>query len=199
MRIFLPRMPKALTRHLPERVIILLTFLIALGVAYWSVTKRYPLIGDYQNKILEVTRYENQVHQLENQFPTQLLANTQAGYLRALNYIFTNDQHLAYWRDYLRTRAEALGLEMEDRIVTNKPLKTPKDNINIMLYQLEVRPARSSTNTMPPHERVLYFLYELGTNQFKKVDFVQLEALGDGSNFNRAVVGLEIYSYTNAP
>lgn len=199
MRIFFPRLPKTFTRHLPERLLITILFIGALALAYWNLHKRYPLIEDYQKKILEVRLLEETVREAKSKYPETVLKETEPGYLRALELVFTNQEHIKLWFDYFQRRAEAIGLEMQPYLVTNISINTPKAPIFLYSYRLNLKPIQVSTNFIPVHERLLSFLYELSTNQYKRLDFMELKASGDGNQLEQAVVGIQLWYFTNAP
>lgn len=198
MRVFFPRISKSVTRHLPARLLVFLCLLSALGIAYWNLVKRYPLIDDYQKKILAVYTLQEEVQQLKSQYPEQLLKATETGYLRSLELIFTNQEHLKLWYEYFQRRAAIHGLDMTERLVTNRTYKTPKLEVKQLLYQIELKPSKGSM-FVPPHERLLMFLHELSTNQYKRIDTIELKALGDGTNLDHAIIGLQLWYFTNAP
>lgn len=198
MRFFLPRIPKSVARHLTARVTVFIILLASLGVAYWSIIKRYPLIEDYQKKILSVYALQDEVQSLKNQYPDSLLKATETGYLHALELVFTNQEHLKLWEEYFHNRAAMHGLDMSEKLVTNRTFKTPKSEIKQLVYQIELKPSKG-TMFIPPHERLLMFLHELSTNQFKRIDTIELKALGDGTNLDYAIIGLQVWYYTNAP
>ncbi|MGC8886950.1 MAG: hypothetical protein ACP5MG_07320 [Verrucomicrobiia bacterium] len=184
---------------MPERILIFLGFLAALAIAYWNITKRYPIIGDYQKKIQSIHFLEDEVQSLKSQYPEKLLKETEQGYLRALDYVFTNEEHINLWFEYFKERAQSTGLEMESRLITNHISKTPKATILMKSYQIELKPVKSATNTIPPHERLLSLLYEISTNQFKRLDFLELKAAGDGTQLEQAAIGIQLWYLTNAP
>ncbi|MGC8743529.1 MAG: hypothetical protein ACP5T0_06590 [Verrucomicrobiia bacterium] len=192
-------LPKSFRRHLPERLLIFIGFLLSIAIAYWDITKRYPLIGDYQKKIQSVHIREDEIAGLKSQYTDQLLKETEPGYLNALNYVFTNEEDINLWFDYFKTRAKNVGLEMEQRPTTNNVVKTPKASIIMKSYQIELKPMALTTNALPTHERLLYFLQELSTNQFKRLDFMELKAAGDGNQLEQAIVGIQLWYLTNAP
>lgn len=192
-------LPKSFRRHLPERLLIFIAFLLSLAIAYWDITKRYPLIGDYQKKIQSIHLREDEIAALKSQYTDQLLKETEPGYLNALNYVFTNEEDINLWFDYFKTRAKSVGLEMEQRPTTNNVVKTPKASIIMKSYQIELKPMALTTNALPAHERLLYFLQELSTNQFKRLDFMELKAAGDGNQLEQAIVGVQLWYLTNAP
>jgi len=199
MKFFLPRLPKSFTRHLTERLLIIFVFLLALVIAYWSITKRYPLIGEYQKKIQSIYSLENEVQQLKTKYPEQVLKETEPGYLRSMEFVFTNEDHIKFWFDYFQQRAGIVGLEMKQQLITNDIIKIVKAPIFLRSYQVELKPLQQSTNTLSPHERLLSFLYELSTNQYKRLDFVELKAAGDGNQLEQAIVGIKLWYFTNAP
>ncbi len=200
MKFFLPRLPKSFTRHLPARLLIVFGFLLALGIAHWSITKRYPLISDYQKKVQSVHLLEDEVQRIKAQYPEKILKETEAGYLRAMEFVFTNEDDIKYWFDYFQQRAELVGLGMKQQLITNDIIKTVKAPIFLRSYQVELKPLQHySTNTLSPHERLLSFLYELSTNQYKRLDFVELKAAGDGNQLEQAIVGIKLWYFTNAP
>ncbi len=200
MKFFLPRLPKSFTRHLPERLLIIFVFLLALVIAYWSITKRYPLIGEYQKKSQSIHSLEDEVQRIKAQYPEQILKETESGYLRAMDFVFTNEDHIKFWFDYFQQRAGLVGLEMKQQLISNDIIKTVKAPIFLRSYQVELKPLQHySTNRLSPHERLLSFLYELSTNQYKRLDFVELKAAGDGNQLEQAIVGIKLWYFTNAP
>jgi|GEM_PF-6720515 hypothetical protein len=198
MRVFLPRIPKSVARHLTARVALLLLLLASLGVAYWSTFKRYPLIEVYQKKIQSVYALQDEIQTLKAQYPEQLLKETEPGYLRTLELVFTNQEHLKLWQEYFQKRAAMHGLDMSEKLITNRIFKTPKTEIQQLLYEVELKPSKGEM-FIPPHERLLMFLHEISTNQFKRIDNIELKAIGDGTNLNYAIIGLQVWYYTNAP
>lgn len=199
MKFFLPRLPKSFTRHLPERLLIVFGFLLALGIAYWSITKRYPLISEYQKKVQSVHSLEDEVQRIKAQYPEKLLKETESGYLRAMEFVFTNEDDIKYWFDYFQQRAGLVGLEMKQKLITNDIIKTAKAPIFLKSYQIDLTPSKAGTNAILPHERLLLFLQELSTNQYKRLDFLELKAAGDGNQLEQAIVGVQLWYFTNAP
>lgn len=198
MRVFLPRLPKSVARHLPVRVLLFLALLMGLVIAYWHITKRYPLINEYQRKIESIYSFQDEVQLLKNQYPESLLHATETGYLNVIDIIFTNQEHFQLWTDYFQKRAANYGLDMAQKFITNRTYKTPKTDIKQLSIQFELKPSKINI-PIPPHERLLMFLHELSTNQYKKIDMVELKALGDGTNFDHAIIGLQVWFFTNAP
>lgn len=198
MKNFLPRFPRSLAQHLPVRISLFVLLSISVLIAYWHTIKRYPLINEYQKKINDIYAFQDEVQNLKTHYPENLLYSLEPGYLNVLNLIFTNQEHLQLWSEYYQKRAFNYGLEINQKSLFSKNYKTAKSELTQLSIQYELKPLNIATS-IPPHERLLLFLYEISTNQFKRIDMIELKALGDGTNFDRAVIGLQVWLLTNAP
>ncbi len=199
MKFFLPRLPKSFTKNLPQRLLIIFGFLLSLAIVYWSITKRYPLISEYQKKIQSIHSLEDEVQQLKAKYPEQVIKESSPSYLSAMDFVFTNEEHIKLWFDYFQQQAESSGLEMTQQLINRNILKTAKAPIFLMSYQIDLKPSQTFTNSVQPHERLLSFLHELSTNQYKRLDFMELKATGDGNQLVQATLGIQLWYFTNAP
>jgi hypothetical protein len=195
----LRKLPPGIYRDSPARFFMVLVLAGTLTLEWWTWCRRYPLIAQRQQEVQQVHQLEGEVQRLQGAWSEDDAVQTEAALQRAREHLFTGNTGTAACLDQLQQPAHAPALNINVKLGSVQPHPQFNDTLMIVPTSWEVTapivPGKptSAAPSVSIQEGLLELLQELTTNQPKRMDLVDLNVVGDGSNMTQAKVGFRLW------
>ena len=186
-------------KEMIQRVAVVLLNLSAIALLWWSLQKGLlPLQQKTRDTNLTVTRLISEVDRMEHVWPQAEIEQVRSKFGGVRSWMFVGRPAVESWLSEVKERVVPLALDVEPNFTKPEPaepvaITNAASAISPMTLALKIHPAPGIEAIATPFQRTLQFSQRL-TAQEKRVDLVELTAIGGLNSVERAVVVLHLWT-----
>ena len=190
-------LPPEVFRDLKVRLVLLLIFGAAAALVVWSIGYRLP---DSDKKLqaqnTKIAQLESEIEQVERRWNPQE-AEQIAGRLKlSQEQLFAGQDEVGRWQTELKRQADQLAVTVNAGTTKTQNCPLPGKRFSILSTKVDVRPAAPGVRTNSPYLRLLSLAQNLSA-QNKRVDLMELKAIGSSNSVSEAHLDLQLWSLEN--
>ena len=183
-------------RDLKVRLALLFVFAASVALAWWSIN-RLPasenLLARQNTKINEL---EYQIDEFGRRWNPQEAEQIAVRFKQSQELLFAGQDEVGGWQTELKRQADQLAVSVNAGVTRTQACPLPGKRFSIMTATIDVRPVTPGVRTNSPYLRLLNFAQTLSA-QNKRVDVMELKAIGRSNSVSEAKLDLHFWSLEN--
>jgi len=196
LKSFVLTLPPEAFRDLKVRLVLLLIFGASVALAWWSINRLPTSENKLARQNTKITELENQIEEFGRRWNAQEAEQIAGRYKLSQEQLFTNQVDVAAWQSELKRQADQLAVSVTAGITKTQDCPLPGKRFSIMSTKVDVRPITPGIRTNSPYSRLLSFAQNLSA-QNKRVDLMELKAIGSSNSVSEAHLDLQLWSLEN--
>jgi hypothetical protein len=193
---FSQRFPPGTFRAAAIRLVLLLAFVGALYLAWWSVNRLAPIDKLLQIQSEKIARLEDDVLQMELKWNAAEAEQVAGKFKLAQEQVFAGHDDFNRWKDELKRQTNQFALDVKTQAGRTQACPLPNKVFAIIPATLELQAPTDETSTKPSYKRLLEFTQNL-TTQKKRVDLVGMKVGGNSNSVSQATLELQLWAQEN--
>jgi len=185
-------------RDLKVRLALLFVFGASVALAWWSINRLPASENLLARQNTKITELENQIDEFGRRWNPQEAEQTAGRYKLSEKQLFTNQTEIADWQAELKRQTDQLAVSVNASVTRTQACPLPGKQFSIATASIDVRPVTPGVRTNSPYLRLLNFAQTLSA-QNKRVDLVELKAIGRSNSVSEAKLDLHLWSLENLP
>ena len=185
-------------RDLKVRLALLLVFGASVALAWWSINRLPASELKLARQSTKITELENQIEDFGRRWDAQEAEQIVGRFKQSQEQLFANQDEVGGWQAELKRQADQLAVSVSAGLTKTQDCPLPGKRFSIMSTKVDVRPTTPGVRTNSPYLRLLSFAQNLSA-QNKRVDFVELKAIGSSNSVSEAHLDLQLWSLENLP
>jgi len=190
-------LPPEVFRDLKVRLALLLVFAASGVLSVWSIGYRLP---DSEKKLgqqnIKMAGIEKEIGDLQDRWNPQEAEQIAGRFKLSEKQLFTNRTEIANWQAELKRQTDQLAVSVNAGVTRTQDCPLPGKRFSIMTATVDVRPISPGVRTNSPYLRLLNFAQNLSA-QSKRVDLMELKAIGRSNSVSEAKLALQLWSLEN--
>jgi hypothetical protein len=191
-------LPPEVFRDLKVRLVLLVIFAASVALVMWSIMYRLP---DSEQKLatqnIKIAEIEKDIDDLQRRWNAQEAERIAGRFKQSQELLFTGQDEIAAWQAEIKRQADQLAVSVNAGLSRTQDCPLPGKRFSIVTATLEVRPVTPGVRTNSPYLRLLNFAQILSA-QNKRVDLMELKAIGRSNSVSEAKLDLQLWSLENS-
>jgi len=185
-------------RDLKVRLALLFVFGASVALAWWSINRLPASENLLARQNTKITELENQIDEFGRRWNPQEAEQIAVRFKLSQELLFVGQDEVGGWQAELKRQADQLAVSVNAGVTRTQECPLPGKRFSIMTATIDVRPVTPGVRTNSPYLRLLNFAQTLSA-QNKRVDLVELKAIGRSNSVSEAKLDLHLWSLENLP
>jgi len=191
----LQRFPPGTFRAAAVRFVLLLAFVGALYLSWWSVNRLAPVDKLLQIQSEKIARLEDDVLQMELKWNPREAEEVADKFKLAQEQLFTGHDDFNRWKEELKRQTNQFTLDVKTQTGRTQACPLPNKIFAIIPTTIDLQTS-DETSTKPAYKRLLEYTQNL-TTQKKRVDLVEYKVSGNSNSISHATLELQLWAQEN--
>jgi hypothetical protein len=192
-------LPPEMFRDLKVRLVLLLVFGVSVGLVVWSIGYRLPASDQkLQAQNTKISQLESEIEQLERRWNPHEAEQIAERFKQSQEQLFAGQEEVGGWQTELNRLADQLAVSVNAGVTKTQDCPLPGKRFSILSRKVDVRPTAPGVRTNSPYVRLLSFAQNV-SSQNKRVDLLELKAIGTSNSVSEAHLDLQLWSLENLP
>jgi hypothetical protein len=175
----------------------LIIFVGALVLLWWSVNRLPPLNRDLQMQTAKVSQLADQVERLQANWKPAEAEQVAQSVKETREKLFATPEEYTKWQQEIQSHSTPLGLDASSQLLKAKATPDNKFSATPAMIAIEVQPTTDSAVTNSPYQRLLEFGQSLAKPS-KLVDVTEMTVTGNSNSVTQARIEVQLWSQVKA-
>jgi hypothetical protein len=199
LKSFVLTLPPEVFRDMKVRLVLLFIFAASMALVVWSILYRLPESDrNLERQNTKIAELENQTLELELRWNPQEAEQMAGRFKQSQELLFAGQDEIGGWQAELKRQADQLAVSVNASVTRTQDCPLPGKRFSIVTATVDVRPVAPGVRTNSPYLRLLNFAQNLSA-QNKRVDLMELKAIGKSNSVSEAKLDLHLWSLENLP
>ena len=191
-------LPESAFRDLKVRLLLLCVFVASAALVVWSINRLPATEHKLTQQSTKITELENQIDEFGRRWNPQEAEQIAGRFKQSQEQLFANQDEVGGWQAELKRQADQLAVSVSAGLTKTQDCPLPGKRFSIMSTKVDVRPTTPGVRTNSPYLRLLSFAQNLSA-QNKRVDLMELKAIGSSNSVSEAHLNVQLWSLENLP
>jgi len=196
LKSFVLTVPPEVFRDLKVRLVLLFVFAASVALAWWSINRLPDSDKKLQAQTTKMADLEKQKEDLEKRWDGKEAEQIAGRFKLSQEQLFTGQAEVGGWQTELKRQADQLAVSVNAGVTRTQDCPLPGKRFSIVTATVDVRPVTPGVRTNSPYLRLLNFAQTLSA-QNKRVDVMELKAIGRSNSVSEAKLDLHFWSLEN--
>ena len=183
---------------LKVRLLLLCVFAASVALAWWSINRLPASENLLARQNTKITELENQIDEFGRRWNPQEAEQIAGRFKQSQELLFAGQAEVGGWQAELKRQSDQLAVSVNAGVTKTQDCPLPGKRFSITLATVDVNPITPGVRTNSPYVRLLNFAQNLTSNN-KRVDLMELKAIGSSNSVSEAHLGLQLWSLENLP